>query len=297
LEEDPADAREVEEVIHEWNNWEVTHSDLDFREGRDLVEVRLVSNRYCRDNGWRDEQGKEHWDRLGAWSKCLVKHNIGYRFLRTDELANAEALKSEKTPLILDGVACVSDKQFSAITSFLSSGGNIWLALPFGTHDEKGNQRKEPLSEQLIKSFQKRITVIDSAIERDPLLSLITSKQFEPVVQLIAGSDEWAVRIRYHNDIPVFHLMNTALKAIPHPNIKEDVWGVPILLDIDSLVADGKLSYRLKLDIPENMKYEMMSPETGNQEQWVTITKEKKGYSVMQVDMSKVKIYGVIQKH
>ncbi len=42
-------------------------------------------------------------------------------------------------------------------------------------------------------------------------------------------------------------------------------------------------------------KFEMMSPETDAQKQPVTITKEKKGYSLMQVDMSKLKIYGVIQ--
>ena len=296
LEEDPSDAREVEDVIGAWNNWEVSHSNLDFREGSDLTEVRLVSNRYCRDNGWRDEQGREHWDRLKAWSACLVKHSIGYRILRADELSNTEALKKEKTPLLLDGVACVSDRQFKAISSFLASGGNSWLALPFGTHDEKGNKRKAPLSEQLLQSFRKRITVIKPAIEQDPMPQLIASRQFEPVVQRVAGGQEWTMRIRFYNGMPVFHLLNTALKAIPHPTIK-DMGGTPILLDIDSLVADGKLSYRLKLDIPDNTQYEMMSPETGDQKQPVTISKEKKGYSIMQVDMSNVKIYGVIQLH
>ena len=294
LEEDPVDAREVEDVIREWNNWEVLHSNLDFRGGRDMAEVRLVNNRYCRDNGWKDEQGREHWNRVQAWSACLIKHNIGYRFLRAEELSNSEALKKEKTPLILDGVACVSDKQYTAVLSYLTSGGNIWLALPFGTHDEKGNKRKVPFSEPLIQSFKKKITVIKPAIEHDQIPQLIKSHQFEPVVQQVAGGKEWTMKIRFHNGIPVFHLLNTALKAIPHPTIK-DMRGTPILLDIDSLVTDGKLSYRLKLDIPENIKFEMMSPETSDQKQLVTITKEKKGYAIIQVDMSKVKIYGVIQ--
>lgn len=294
LEEDPPDAREQEDVIHEWNNWEISHSNLDFREGRDMEEVRLVSNRYCRENGWRDDQGRELWNRLHAWSLCLVRHNIGYRFLRTDELANPDALKKEKTPLIVDGIACVDDKQYAAISSFLASGGKVWLALPFGTHDEKGNQRKEPLSEALIKSFRNRITIIQPAVDQDPIPGLISSRQFEPVIQQVAGGQGWVMRIRYHKGVPVFHLMNTAMKAIPHPSIK-DLNGVPVLQDIESSVADGKLSYRLKLNIPENISFEMMSPDTGNQKQSVEITKEKRGYSTMQVDMDKVKVYGVIQ--
>jgi hypothetical protein len=224
----------------------------------------------------------------------LVNNNIGYRFIRTNELSDAEALKKEKTPLILDGVACISDKQYAAISLFLASGGNIWLALPFGTHDEKGNKRKESLSGQLIKSFKKRITVVKSAVEQDPIPQMIASGQFEPVIHQVTGSKEWVIRLRLHNGVPVFHLMNTAMQAIPHPTIK-DFGGNPILLDIDSSVADGKLSYRLKLDFPENTQFVMMSPETGDQKQPVTITKGKKGYSVMQVDMSEMKIYGVIQ--
>ena len=293
LEVDPPDAREQEEVIHEWNNWEVSHSDLDFREGQDVEEVRLVSSRYCKDNGWRDEKGREHWDRVQAWSSLLVRQNIGYRFLRAEELSNPEALKNERTPLILDGVACVSDKQYAALSSFLASGGKVWLALPFGTHDEKGYQRKEPLSEQLMESFRERVTVIPPAIEQNPIPQFIASQQFEPVIQQTAGSREWALRLRIHNGVPVFHLLNTAMRAIPHPSIR-DMSGVPILLDIDSTIVDGNLSYRLKLDIPENIQYEMMSPETGDQKQVVTITKEG-DYSILQIDMSQMKVYGVIQ--
>ena len=287
LEVDPPDARETDEIIHEWNNWEVAHSDLDYREGDDVEEIRLVSSRYCRDNGWRDEQGREHWNRVQAWSNLLVRQNIGYRILRAEELAEAEALKSEKTPLVLDGVACVSDKQFEAISSFLASGGNAWLALPFGTLDEKGNKRPAPLSERLLESFKERITVIRPAAEQNPI------PQFEPIVQQLTGAKEWVIRPRIHSGVPVFHLMNTAMQAIPHPTIR-DMGGTPILQDINSAVTDGKLSYRIKLDIPENIQYEMMSPETKDQKQPVTIMKEN-GYSILQVDMSHLKIYGVIQ--
>lgn len=294
LEEDPADAREDYEVIHEWNNWETAHSNLDFRTGHDVAEVRLFNSRYCKYNGWRDEQGREQWNRVQAWSTLLVKHNIGYRFLRADELADREALKKEKTPLILDGVACVSDRQYAALSSFLASGGNAWLALPFGTHDEKGHLRKEPLSEPLLKSFRKRLALIKPAIDQDPVPQLIASNQFAPVVQQTAGGKEWALRVRIHDGVPVFHLLNTAMRAIPHPTIK-DMGGTPILLDIDSSVTDGNLAYRMKLDIPEGVHYEMMSPETGDRRQSVSVTKEKKGYYLLQADMSKMKVYSVIQ--
>ena len=294
LEVDPPDKQEIEDIMYEWNNWEVSHSNLDIREGRDSEEVRLVSNSYCKNNGWRDDQGRESWNRIQAWSTLLLRHNIGYRFLRTKELSNPDALKKEKTPLILDGIACISDNQYAAISSFLAAGGNIWLALPFGTHDEKGYKRKEPLSERLIKSFKQRIVIIKPAVEQNPLPQLIASHQFEPVVQQISGGREWVIRIRFHSNIPVIHLMNTAMQAIPHPSIK-DIGGTPILLDINSAVVDGKLSYRLKLDIPEHAKYEMISPETADHKQVITITKEKKGYAVINVDMSNLTVYGVIQ--
>ena len=65
------------------------------------------------------------------------------------------------------------------------------------------------------------------------------------------------------------------MRAIPHPTIK-DMDGNSVLLDIESSVTDRKISYRLKLDILENIRFDMMSPETGALKQPVTITKEKK---------------------
>jgi hypothetical protein len=131
-------------------------------------------------------------------------------------------------------------------------------------------------------------------MEQNPLPQLIESHQFEPVVQQVSGGREWTIRIRFHNGVPVFHLMNTALRGVPHPTTIDSL-GRHILLDIDSTVTDGKLSYRLKLDISANIQYELMSPETGDKRQSITIKKEEKGYSLMHVDMSQLKVYGVIQ--
>ena len=88
IEEDPVDAMEIEDIIGPINNWELKNSDLNYADGEDLAEVRLVSNSLCRDNGWRDAEGLEHWDRVKDWSACLVKNNIGYRFVRCAELSD-----------------------------------------------------------------------------------------------------------------------------------------------------------------------------------------------------------------
>ncbi len=55
--EDPPDAMEMEDVISKSNNWEKQYSDLNYRDGKDIAEVRLVSNRYCKENGWRNTDG------------------------------------------------------------------------------------------------------------------------------------------------------------------------------------------------------------------------------------------------
>ena len=73
LEEDPADAMETEAIISPYNNWELTNSNLNNLTGKDLVEVRLASSSYCRDNGWHGDDQLEQWDKVKAWSANLVK--------------------------------------------------------------------------------------------------------------------------------------------------------------------------------------------------------------------------------
>ncbi len=294
LEEEPPNAREMAEVIHEWNNWEVDNSDLDYRKGEDLVEVRLVSNSYCRDNGWRDKEGKEHWTRLRAWSESLVNHNVGYRFVRAGELGDATMLKRESTPLVLDGVACVSDKQCKALSDYLASGGKAWLALPFGTHDEKGFEREEPLSEQLLKAHGKRITLIESAIHSDPLEGLIAAKKFSPVIRQTAGDKRWAARIRFYDGEFTLHFLNRAMEAIPHPGI-EDSRGA-VIQDIESLITDNRLSYEIRMDALPHSRYVLRSPELKDKSREVISGKGKKGYQHLKVDLTGINVYSIIQK-
>ena len=293
LEEDPVDAMETEEVVDPIYNWNVKYSDLNYMEGEEIVEVRLVSNRFCRDNGWRDEKGNEHWDRLKAWSASLVKNNIGYRFVRTDELADLTMLNSEMTPLILDGVACVSDRQFEAIASYAANGGIVWLSLPFGTHDEKGFKRTSYLSEKLLKSKYKNLTLIDSAINSEPIEQLLKSGTFKPIIKQIAGDPRWALRVRVHKGKPVIHFMNTALIGIPHPTIK-DRRGIPILSDIESQIEDNRLTYEINSVQLQLSGLKLLSPELGDIARPVLIEKNANGGSSIHVNLDKVKVYAVV---
>ncbi|MDN3656846.1 hypothetical protein QWZ08_14460 [Ferruginibacter paludis] len=292
LEEDPAHSLEAEEAISRSNNWEKKYSDLNYRDGKDLVEVRLVNNSYCRENGWRDEAGHEHWDRSKAWSAQLVKHNVGYRFLRTAELADATALSKENTPLVMDGVGCVSDKQFTAIQSYLSKGGIAWVALPFGTQNEKGFARATPLSAVLLKAKYKNLYIIDSAVASAPLQKLIEAGKFKPVIRQLKGDQRWAARIRFYNGNAAIHFMNGGL--LPVPDEVKDLSDVPLIKDIDSLITDNELSYEIDSSIRLS-QLSLMSPELGESNRVADIRRAGKEHTVVNLNLEGIKIYAVAQ--
>ena len=294
LEEDPIDLMETEAIINPYNNWELKNSNLNYLDGQDFAEVRLISSSYCRDNGWLGADNFEQWDKVKAWSANLVKNNIGYRFVRSLELADAVALCAENTPLILDSLGCVSDSQFKAIKTYLSKGKTAWLALPFGTHDDKGFKREVPLTEELLKSGYKNLVLVDNATTSDPLQKLIQKGMFHPVLKQISGDKRWAIRIRFHGDKPVIHFMNTALVAVPHPTLK-DIPGVPILADIDSKIEDNNLTYEIDSKKITFSQLSMMSPELGGEKREVKIQKLKQGISTINVNLMGVKTYAVVQ--
>lgn len=296
LEEDPADAMEMEDVIRPSNLWEIKHSNLNYRDGKDLVEVRVVNNKLCKDNGWRGQDGLEHWDHAKAWSKKLVGNSIGYRFVRYEELADAALLNKEQAPLVLDGVGCVSAGQLKAIKAYLSAGGMVWMALPFGTHDEKGFKLKVPLSEQLVKGRYKNLVVIESITKADPLDKLISAGTFKPVLKQVSGDKGWVARIRFYKNKPVIHLMNTALIGIPHPTLKDNA-GISILSDIGSAVKDNNLKYEINTERVKLAELKVASPEMGDKQRVVLIKRGKKGYSVLEVSLDEVKVYAEIKNY
>ncbi|MCE5347837.1 MAG: hypothetical protein LLG13_16340 [Bacteroidales bacterium] len=294
LEEDPPDAMEIEDIIGNYNNWEIKNSDLNYTNGKDFIEVRLVSSSFCRDNGWHGSDGFEQWDKVKAWSASLVKKNIGYRFVRSMELSNPIELCKDNTPLILDGLGCVSDNQFSSVQNYLSKGGTAWLALPFGTHDEKGYKRSVPLSEKLLKSRYKNLVIIDSATSSNPIETLIQNGMFRPALKQLSGDTRWAARIRFYEYKPVIHFMNTALIAIPHPIIKDNS-GVPILKDIESEIRDNDITYEFSSKKISLSRLSLKSPELGEETRKVDIHETKNGYSTIKINLDGVKVYALVQ--
>lgn len=285
---------EIEDIVGPYHQWEKQHSDLDYREGKDLVEVRLVNNSYCRDNGWRGEDGLEHWDKARAWSRYLVKNNIGYRFVRALELADAGVLGKDQTPLILDSVGCVSDAQFNAIGHYLSKGGIAWLALPFGTHDEKGYKRPVPLSEKLKAGRYKNLMTIDTATKLDPVKKMISEGKLKPVLTQLAGDTRWAARIRFYKDKPVIHMMNTAIAGVPRPGLKDNS-GVGILSGIRSLTENNNLSYEIDTERLTLNQLKAISPELRDQYVAVSVKKSRKGYALLNVNLESIKVYAEIK--
>jgi len=293
LEEDPKDAIEIQDIISPYNNWEISNSNLNYRDGKDLIEVRLVSSGYCRENGWRTEDGHEQWDSVKTWSSNLIKNNIGYRILRSAELSDSVELCKENTPLIIDCVGCVSDNQAKAIEDYLEKDGIVWLTLPFGTHDDKGFKRIIPLSDKLIKRKYKNLIILDSKTP-DPLKKLIAEEKFKPVLTQLSGDTRWVARIRVYKDKPVIHFMNTALIAIPHPTIKDNS-GIAILKDIDSKILDNNLLYKIITDRVHLSKLSISSPELGEQKKNVVVNNLGKGVSSFKVNLDGLKVYAVLE--
>ncbi len=294
LETDPVDSMEIEDIIGAYNNWEIENSKLNYFEGVDLAEVRLVSSHYCRDNGWRDDRGFEQWDKVATWSANLVRRNINYRILGAKELADPEMLCKEDTPLILDGVGCMSDDQFKAVKIYLSKGGTAWLALPFGTHDEKGFKRAFPLSEELLSSGYKNLSFIDTASAADPLEKLIREGLLHPVIEQLSGDDGWAVRIRYYGDKPAIHFLNTALEAVAHPELK-DFLGIPVLKDVNTKIGNNNLTYKINRKKVPVSNLSVMSPELGQVSQKAELLSINENFVTINVNLQGVKVYAVVQ--
>lgn len=293
LEEDPPDAMKMEDVVGPVNRWEMRQSLLDFTSSKDITEVRLVYNYYNRINGWRDEQGKEQWDKIKSWSEQLVENNVGYRILRYQELADAAALSSEQTPLILDGLACISQAQFDAILKYLSGGGKAFLALPFGTHDENGNIRKEPLSKNLLGKKHANVLLIDSSTKTKSLEQLIVSGKFTPLIKQTGGDKGWAIRLRTYQGKPVIHFLNRKMIAVPHETIK-DMSGVPVLKSIRSGISNNQLTIeidakRFKLGEPG-----LFSPELKDERRQIRIDR-KGNIQKINVDLKDIRVYAVAQ--
>lgn len=295
LVKDPVDAVEIEDIIAPFNHWEKQYSPLNYRDGKDLVEVRVLSSGDCRMNGWRRYDGQEQWDRVKYWTKELTEHSIGYEILRSADIVTEDSIVKDDIPLILDSVGCVSDVQFSAITRFLSQGGTAWVTFPFGTHDEKGFKRNKPLSDKLSHHHYRNLVVINTPKGKNTLQFLIDSGLFKPVVRRLFGDPGWLARIRFYDGKPTIHFLNNALKAIPHPSLK-DIGGVPVLKDITSAIKEYQLSVVVaKAIFSLQARLTLMSPEWKERKVPVEASDLGNGDVKIDLDMTGIILYAVLQ--
>lgn len=296
LEKEPEQLTEVHTLVGDSNNWEIRHSDLDIENGRDLPEVRLVSSADCRMNGFRDENGVEQWTKVSQWSKALLENNIGYRFLRTVELGDEAALCAANTPLILDGVGCLSDKQYQAICGYLAKGGKVWLRKPFGTHDEKGFLRAESCLDSLLKTDYDGLVLLENETAGETI-QMLKGTKLHPRVTQVSGDACWSVRLRRHPNGIVMHLMNRALEAVPSDELRDAASRVPILADIRSGSRDDHLSYLIDFSGAGEAwsSAALMSPELGDAKRPVMI--ERLGADTVKItlDVTGVRVYAVVQ--
>lgn len=293
LAEDPPDKLELEDMIMEVNNWEVKHSDLNHYQSKDFVEVRLVYNYYGRMNGWRNDAGEEQWDKVKAWSKHLSEKNVAYRFVRYKELADESMLSAEKTPLILDSVACLSDGQYNAIEQYLLKGGIAWVALPFGTHDDKGLKRNTPLSGKLLRKKYRNLYIVETATKAQPIDTFITEGKFKPAINQVSGDAGWCVRARKYGNKTVLHFLNSKMKAHPHPTVK-DISGQPVINKIESTIVNNILVFEIDANRLPLPKLELASPELYEDKREIVISTSGR-HQIVKVDLSGLRVYAIAQ--
>ena len=294
--EDLPDAMQTHDIISAYNNWEDRYSPIDPVSGEDIPEIRLVSNRYCRENGWRDENGNEHWTKAAKWSEQFVNNNIGYRFVRAYELEDAKMLIKEATPLLLDGLGCVSDTQFESLKSYLDNGGRALVSLPFGTHDKKGFLREVPLSELLIEYNYPDLHIIDSITSTGSLKELVDKNLIHPRIKALKGDGMRALRMRVHDNILHIHILNRALKAIAHPSARSEYSGTDVLARIESINIDCDYVYEIDLG-GLGITFEdvfLMSPETGDKKTQIRTQRVTDDRIRIYFDLNDIRIYAVI---
>jgi hypothetical protein len=242
--DDPGDLKEEADLIGPLNRWESAHPDLGTR--CDITEVRLVFLRAVRDNGWRDDRGLGHWERVRRWSLALLDRNIGYRFVLSSELEEEKFL-AEDSPLILDGCAHLTERQATLIERFLRRGGRVWIVPPLGIGDAQGQVRSVSLLDRLLgdKTLKHSFTLIDPNWESARVADLV-ERELSPLIRVEDPGNVWAIRPRRQGSTMSLHILNRCLRGQAHPTVtvrggKADIlktfssqaWSGPLVVEVD----------------------------------------------------------------
>jgi hypothetical protein len=222
LETDPDPLPEDAELIAPFNRWEMDH---ELPEGDDVVEARIVFLRAMKETGWRDAQGRDHWTRVAQWAGALLKRNIGYRFVLTDELADAVRLAAENSPLILDGCAILTDSQRTALATFVRKGGKLIVVPPLDAKLEGPNV----------------ITMGADAVGAKGLEELVDKGIIAPRLRRVSGDAGRRLRLRRHGGRLVLHVLNESLEGVEHPTVYDSLSRCKVLHKIRSLATEEPL--------------------------------------------------------
>ncbi len=290
LMEIPDDQKTTEALVGPFNVWEKQHSPLVPLDCKDILNVRIVSNRYNRENGIMKNE-RDVWSRILEWTDGFVRHNLSYRFVRYRELADADALKAEKTPLVMDCNACVSDAQHAAVKEYLKAGGKLIVALPYGTKDEKGFDRPVSLSQELISGNYPGLAVVNGAEE---IPALIEKGILVPAVKIIKGDKRRVCRARITDGRLMVHIINTNLTAVAHEWVTT-VGDVPVMKNILCDCDDDEFVFEVTGEnLPALRDCKLKSPELGNAHREIQVEKIKDGWRLT-FCIKDIKIYAVAE--
>lgn len=295
--EDLEAGKEEAELTGPYNRWEKEHGPEGA--GDDVLEAAVVFTRATRDNGWADGHGREHWERARDWGAALADRNMGYRFVLGPELESPQALAALGVPLVLDGCACMSDRQADALRAFLAAGGKAVVSPPLGSHDERGFARAAPLHEELRggrEPTRALVLVRDGEGAAEVLERLVSSSVLVPRVRVIAGPENWAVRIRVNDDRLVIHLLNRGLQGTEHPDIR----GRPSTSRVLHRIVGAESTEPLELLVEHPLALwrsaTLASPELpGRRDVRVTRSGSAPGAVRLSIDLRGIRIYAMIR--
>jgi hypothetical protein len=290
---DPPGAKEEAELVLPYNQWETAHA-LE-APGRDVIDLQLAFIRASRDNGWRDAQGRDAWQRVQRWPEYLTRNNVGYRFVTTRDLEADPSRLSTSLPLVLDGCAHVSDRVCQTLREFVTRGGRVWVAPPLGECNEFAQPRAKSLLELLREdaSMQQRIVVIDPELGPGIVPELIRKELFAPRIRYVNGPNGWSARLRVHGQRLCLHLLNANLQGEPHPTIM-DGRGGQILHNIHAEPAREPLVLDVNCtDLPGLSGATLESPDLQGPRA-VAAQSGKIGRWQMSINLEGVRLYAVV---
>jgi hypothetical protein len=292
---DPPDAQEEAVLVRPFNEWAAGHPLA--LPGQDVCDLQLAFLRATRDNGWRDSQGRDAWQRVQRWPEYLTRNSIGYAFVTTRELEAGGGKLSTSLPLVLDGCAHVSDRDCQIVREFVARGGRLWVAPPLGECDEHAHPRAQSLLDALgeDQTLQERVVVIDPDVGPASVAELMRKGEFAPRIRQVSGPTGWAARLRLHGPRLAVHLLNTSLQGEPHPTVV-DARGEKILYKIHTEPAREPLVLEVNCTGLPSLDGAMLESPDLQGRRTVAVQSDKLGRVQLSINLEGIRLYAELSK-